>query len=157
MAIARITDGVLMIAGEIAKTEKDLYTPAYIIQTAGLALLMIAPLGFIGLVYVFSSIPSYLTQVTISGQRVFSDIPRASHMLRLLGFLAVVALVFAIAGGLLACGSDSGQHWIYPEKSRCWHICRVVSSHRLCAFWCLFLPMARKIKASKSEFETSDS
>ncbi|KAF8634485.1 hypothetical protein AX15_000923 [Amanita polypyramis BW_CC] len=83
--VARITDGALIIAGGAAKTEKDLYTPAYIIQTAALALLMAASLGFIGLV----------------GQSVFSDTPRVSHMLRFLGFLAILALAFTVAGGLL--------------------------------------------------------
>lgn len=50
----RITDASLIIAGEeSAKTQSDLYTAAYTLQAAGLAPLLLASLGFIGLVYGF--------------------------------------------------------------------------------------------------------
>ena len=60
--IVRVTDGALIIAGESAKTKLDLFTAAYILQAAGLGLLMLATLGFIGLVYV----PSFLKHDTSS-------------------------------------------------------------------------------------------
>jgi hypothetical protein len=50
----RITDASLVIAGEqSAKTQSDLYTAAYTLQAAGLAPLLLASIGFIGLVYEF--------------------------------------------------------------------------------------------------------
>jgi hypothetical protein len=49
---ARVTDGILIVVGESRKTKSDLFTAAYILQAAGLGLLMLSSLGFIGLVYV---------------------------------------------------------------------------------------------------------
>jgi len=85
LALTRVTDGALIAAGESAKTKSDLFTPAYTLQAAGLAPLMLASLGFIGLV----------------GQRTFSDYPRFSYVLRILSMVVVAAAIFAIAGGLL--------------------------------------------------------
>ncbi|KAF8640849.1 hypothetical protein AX17_000497 [Amanita inopinata Kibby_2008] len=81
----RTTDGALIIAAELAQTKSDLYTPAYTLQAAGLAPLMLATVGFIGLV----------------GQHTYSETPRISHMLRALGLLCLIALGLTIAGDLL--------------------------------------------------------
>lgn len=55
---ARIAGGALIVAGElVVPTKIDLFLAAYILQPAGLALLLLATIGFIGLAYV---VPLYL-------------------------------------------------------------------------------------------------
>ncbi|KAM6498372.1 hypothetical protein JOM56_006320 [Amanita muscaria] len=84
--LCREIDGILVVAGQTANPNVDLFTPAYTLQTAGLAPLMLAPLGFIGLV----------------GRNTFSDTRQVSRTLKFLSVMGLVALVFAIAGALLS-------------------------------------------------------
>ncbi|TFK36789.1 hypothetical protein BDQ12DRAFT_633010 [Crucibulum laeve] len=84
-ALVRITGGALLVAAEMQPSNIDLFIAAYIIQFAGLALLMMSTIGFLGM----------------AGQHTYSDVPRLSIMFRIIGLLALTALAVSIAGGLL--------------------------------------------------------
>ncbi|KAF5355731.1 hypothetical protein D9756_004029 [Leucocoprinus leucothites] len=84
-SLSRMAGGALLVAGEISQRNIDLFIASYIIESAALSLLMLSTLGFVGMV----------------GHRTFSDNPRIIYNLRILGFLAIVALALSVAGGLL--------------------------------------------------------
>jgi len=85
-ALTRIAGGALLIAAElVVPSNIDLFIAAYILFPAGLALLLLSTIGFLGL----------------AGQHTFSEIPRVTVMLRILGFLTLVGLAMVIAGDLL--------------------------------------------------------
>ncbi|PFH54748.1 hypothetical protein AMATHDRAFT_134274 [Amanita thiersii Skay4041] len=112
-SLTRITDGALIIAGTLTHTTLDLFTPAYTIQAAGIAPLILTSIGFLGLV----------------GQHSFSETPRISHTLRILGLVTLVALGIMVAGCLL--GSP-----VNPSKGEVGSILRKVGS---CMFGALYV------------------
>jgi hypothetical protein len=51
--IVRLTGGALLVAAElVVPANTNLYIVAYVLQNAGVSLLMLATIGFLGLVYV---------------------------------------------------------------------------------------------------------
>jgi len=80
----RIASGALVIAGELL-LETNLLVAAYTLEYAGLAPLLLASLGFIGM----------------AGQHTYSENPRFIVILRTLGVLGLVGLILSIAGGAL--------------------------------------------------------
>ncbi|PBK77147.1 hypothetical protein ARMSODRAFT_263786 [Armillaria solidipes] len=87
-ALTRIAGGALIVAGEVtvdSNPNVDLFIAAYLLFHAGLAILMLAAIGFLGL----------------AGQHTYSEQTRVTHLLRFAGLIAVIALALAIAGGLL--------------------------------------------------------
>ncbi|KAJ4476610.1 hypothetical protein J3R30DRAFT_3487781 [Lentinula aciculospora] len=94
-SIIRITGGALIIAAELVQPSViDLFIAAYILFPAGLAILMLAFLGFLGL----------------AGQHTVSEYRRTTYFLRLIALIAVVALALSIAGGLLGTHVDPDVH-----------------------------------------------
>ncbi|KAK0208421.1 hypothetical protein DFS33DRAFT_1303265 [Desarmillaria ectypa] len=87
-ALTRIAGGALIVAGEVtvdSNPNVDLFIAAYLLFHVGLAILMLAAIGFLGL----------------AGQHTYSQEPRVTRLLRFAGLIAAVALALAIAGGLL--------------------------------------------------------
>ncbi|KAE9395924.1 hypothetical protein BT96DRAFT_966611 [Gymnopus androsaceus JB14] len=85
-SLARIAGGALIIAAELVQPSNiNLFIAAYILFPAGLALLMLSFLGFVGL----------------AGQHTVSEYRQTTYILRLIAFFAVLALALSIAGGLL--------------------------------------------------------
>ncbi|SJL05840.1 uncharacterized protein ARMOST_09176 [Armillaria ostoyae] len=87
-ALTRIAGGALIVAGEVtvdSNPNVDLFIAAYLLFHAGLAILMLAAIGFLGL----------------AGQHTYSEQTRVTYLLRFAGLIAVIALALAIAGGLL--------------------------------------------------------
>ncbi|GAW01405.1 hypothetical protein F5879DRAFT_874239 [Lentinula edodes] len=94
-SIIRITGGALIIAAELVQPSVlDLFIAAYILFPVGLAFLMLAFLGFLGL----------------AGQHTVSEYRRTMYLLRLIAFIAVVALALSIAGGLLGTHINPDAH-----------------------------------------------
>ncbi|KAF9066057.1 hypothetical protein BDP27DRAFT_1228036 [Rhodocollybia butyracea] len=84
-AIIRIAGGALIIAAELTRMSTvNLFISAYILFPAGLGVLMLSYIGFLGL----------------AGQHTVSEYRRTSHTLRIIAFFAVAALALSIAGGL---------------------------------------------------------
>lgn len=53
----RIAGGALLVAGELVQPSKvDLFIASYVLQAAGLGVLLMSTIGFLGLAYVSSSI-----------------------------------------------------------------------------------------------------
>jgi len=80
----RIASGALTLAGELL-SQTNLLLAAYILEYAGLPLLLLASLGFLGM----------------AGQHTYSENPRFIFILRMLGVLGLVGLALSIAGGVL--------------------------------------------------------
>jgi len=80
----RIASGALLIAGELM-LQTNLLLAAYILEYAGLPLLLLSSLGFLGM----------------AGQHTYSENPRFIFILRMLGVLGLVGLALSIAGGAL--------------------------------------------------------
>ncbi|KAJ3838410.1 hypothetical protein EV361DRAFT_971435 [Lentinula raphanica] len=94
-SIVRITGGALIIAAELVQPSVlDLFLAAYILFPAGLAILMLAFLGFLGL----------------AGQHTVSEYRRTTYILRLIAFVAVAAIALSIAGGLLGTHVNPDAH-----------------------------------------------
>ncbi|KAG6837888.1 hypothetical protein H0H93_013041 [Arthromyces matolae] len=90
----RIAEGALTLAGELATQPKiDFTIAAYILQTAGLAPLLLSNIGFLGM----------------AGQSTYSEISRVSLIFRITGLLTLAGLGLSVAGGLL------GTH-VSPDK-----------------------------------------
>ncbi|KAF5384752.1 hypothetical protein D9757_006261 [Collybiopsis confluens] len=90
-ALTRITGGALIVAAELVRPAiTDLFIAAYILFPAGLALLYLAFLGFLGL----------------AGQHTVSEYRRTTYLLRVISFFAIAALALSIAGGLLGTHID---------------------------------------------------
>src|ERR1700690_2488103 len=103
MFLVRIAGGALLVAAELVTPQKtSLYTAAYILQSVGLSPLLLATIGFIGLVYVSSTFfkEGRSDASVISGQHAFSESPKMSRTLRLIGGLTITAMAIAIAGGV---------------------------------------------------------
>ncbi|KAF8213482.1 hypothetical protein K438DRAFT_1750755 [Mycena galopus ATCC 62051] len=82
----RIAGGALIIAGELMKNSSpDLFIAAYIMFHAGLAVLMLATLGFLGL----------------AGQHTYSEYLHTTRMFRAIAFFIIIAMALAVAGGIL--------------------------------------------------------
>ncbi|KAJ7770826.1 hypothetical protein DFH07DRAFT_805385 [Mycena maculata] len=85
-SLTRIAGGALIIAGELMKNPSpDLFIAAYIMFHAGLAVLMMSTIGFLGL----------------AGQHTYSEYLHTTRMFRAVAFFLVVAMALAIAGGIL--------------------------------------------------------
>ncbi|RDB29693.1 hypothetical protein Hypma_015150 [Hypsizygus marmoreus] len=85
-SLTRIAGGAVTLAAELIEPPKiDLFIAAYVLQAAGLAPLLLASIGFIGL----------------AGQSSYSEVSRVSIILRLYGLLVITGLALSIAGGLL--------------------------------------------------------
>ncbi|KAF8078239.1 hypothetical protein FPV67DRAFT_1775489 [Lyophyllum atratum] len=92
----RVAEGALILAAElVAQPKIDLFIAAYILQAAGLAPLLLATIGFLGL----------------AGQSTYSEVSRVSLIFRLAGLAVIVGLALSIAGGLLGThiGPDQGK------------------------------------------------
>ncbi|KAJ7275426.1 hypothetical protein B0H12DRAFT_1087272 [Mycena haematopus] len=82
----RIAGGALIVAGELMKNPSpDLFIAAYIMFHAGLAVLMLSTLGFLGL----------------AGQHTYSEYLHTTRMFRAIAFFVIIAMALAIAGGIL--------------------------------------------------------
>jgi len=74
-------------------SKTNLLLAAYILEYAGVALLLLSLLGFIGM----------------AGQHTYSEHPRFVILLRMLGLLALVGLALSIAGGVLGSPTSLSQ------------------------------------------------
>ncbi|KAF8221768.1 hypothetical protein L208DRAFT_1446915 [Tricholoma matsutake] len=93
-SLIRITGGALLVAAELVVPSKiDLFIAAYVLQPAGLPVLMLATIGFLGL----------------AGQSTYSENPRVSMIFRMFGFLALIALALTIPGGIVGTHVKPGQ------------------------------------------------
>ncbi|KAJ7356983.1 hypothetical protein DFH08DRAFT_850689 [Mycena albidolilacea] len=85
-SLTRIAGGALIVAGELMKNPSpDLFIAAYIMFYAGLAVLMLATIGFLGL----------------AGQHTYSEYLHTTRMFRAIAFFIIIAMALAIAGGIL--------------------------------------------------------
>lgn len=85
-SIVRITGGALLVAGELIEPPNvDLLTAAGILESAGLAPLILATIGFLGL----------------AGRKAFSENLSMIRIFRFIALLALAALALTIAGGAI--------------------------------------------------------
>ncbi|KAJ7785931.1 hypothetical protein B0H16DRAFT_1488533 [Mycena metata] len=85
-SLTRIAGGALIVAGETSKKPNaDFFIAAYIMFHAGLALLMLSTIGFLGL----------------AGQHTYSEYLHTTRMFRAVAFFIFVLLPLAVAGGVL--------------------------------------------------------
>ncbi|KAJ6574734.1 hypothetical protein B0H19DRAFT_1125513 [Mycena capillaripes] len=85
-SLTRIAGGALIVAAEVMKAPSpDLYLAAYIMFYAGLGLLMLSTIGFLGL----------------AGQHTYSEYLHTTRMFVSIAFFVIIALALAVAGGLL--------------------------------------------------------
>ncbi|KAJ7225898.1 hypothetical protein GGX14DRAFT_641729 [Mycena pura] len=83
-SLTRITGGALIVAGETTKNPKpDMFIAAYIMFHAGLAVLMLSTIGFLGL----------------AGQHTYSEYLHTTRIA--VAVFVVIAMGLAIAGGIL--------------------------------------------------------
>lgn len=116
-ALTRIAGGAVLVAAELARPAKiDLFIAAYVLQPAGLALLMLATIGFLGL----------------AGQSTWSHNPRMSIWFRISGLIALIALAVTIPGGLL------GTH-VSPNQGHTGMILRRVGAGIFAALYVLLV------------------
>jgi hypothetical protein len=111
--------GALYIAAELVTPPKPaLFTAAYVLESAGLSPLLLATLGFLGLVYVHSlsslltdSNPSLFFRIfhANSGKNAYSENPRVTRSFRFVGGLAIVALALTVSGGVDASSLNPGE------------------------------------------------
>ncbi len=102
---ARIAEGAVFITGQL-KNKPHLLGVARIMDYSCLFALLFSTLGFLGMAYVVLCfrlpypdtivIPPY-----ISGQHTYSENPRVTMILRVVGFLGLVGLALCLAGGIL--------------------------------------------------------
>lgn len=84
-SMVRIADGALFVAAEEMKTvNKGVYEAAYILQAVGLGPLLLATIGFLGLV----------------GQHAYSEHNGMRRTFRIEAFIVTIALVLVIVGGV---------------------------------------------------------
>ncbi|KAJ7462767.1 hypothetical protein B0H11DRAFT_2054271 [Mycena galericulata] len=101
-SLTRIAGGALIVAGELMKKPSpDLFIAAYIMFHAGLAVLMMSSIGFLGL----------------AGQHTYSEYLHTTRMFVSVAFFLLIAMALAIAGGIL------GTH-IAPTKGHIGDILR---------------------------------
>ncbi|KDR85289.1 hypothetical protein GALMADRAFT_234063 [Galerina marginata CBS 339.88] len=93
-SITRMAEGALLVAGEMLPAKPILFNAAYIMDYAGLAPLLFSSLGFIGM----------------AGQHTYSENPRVTTMLRLIGILGLGGLGLCIAGGVLGGQAAANQN-----------------------------------------------
>ncbi|KAJ7102315.1 hypothetical protein B0H15DRAFT_814116 [Mycena belliarum] len=102
----RLAGGALIVAGELVKKPSpDLFVAAYILFHAGLALLMLSTIGFLGL----------------AGQHTYSEYHHTTRLFRIVAFFIFIAMGLAIAGGIL------GTH-IAPAQGHIGDILRKTAS-----------------------------
>ncbi|KAF7367219.1 Dienelactone hydrolase family protein [Mycena sanguinolenta] len=98
----RIAGGALIVAGELTKNPStSLFTAAYILFHAGLAILMLSTLGFLGLAgqHTYSEY-LHTTRMFVSKLYTFHYDP-LTGICRAIAFFVIVAMALAIAGGIL--------------------------------------------------------
>ncbi|KAK7064556.1 dienelactone hydrolase family protein [Favolaschia claudopus] len=82
----RVAGGALIVAGELMKNpSEDLFLASYIMFHAGLAVLLLSTLGFLGL----------------AGQNAYSEYLHTTRMFRAMAIFMLIAMGLAIAGGIL--------------------------------------------------------
>jgi len=91
-SLSRITEGALVVAGEL-NGKLPLLSAAYIMQYSCLFALLFAALGFVGM----------------AGQSTYSESPQVATLLRLTGGLGLVGLALCIAGGVLGTHPNANQ------------------------------------------------
>ncbi|KAJ7101018.1 hypothetical protein C8R43DRAFT_1048094 [Mycena crocata] len=102
----RIAGGALIVAGELMKKPMpDLFLAAYIMFHAGLALLMLSAVGFLGL----------------AGQHTYSEYLHTTRLFVSIAVFIIVTMGLSIAGGLL------GTH-VAPTKGHIGDILRKTAS-----------------------------
>ncbi|KAJ7042615.1 hypothetical protein C8F04DRAFT_1076532 [Mycena alexandri] len=85
-SLTRIASGALIVAGEVSKKPNaDFFVAAYIMFHAGLALLMLSTIGFLGL----------------AGQHTYSEYLHTTRMFRAVAVFIFIAMALAVAGGIL--------------------------------------------------------
>ncbi|KAJ7139739.1 hypothetical protein C8R44DRAFT_765288 [Mycena epipterygia] len=105
-AATRIASGAVIVAGELSKNPSpDLFLAAYILFHAGLGVLMLSTVGFLGL----------------AGQHTYSEYLQTTKLFRAVAFFLVVAIALAVAGGLL------GTH-VAPTQGHAGDILRKTAS-----------------------------
>ena len=80
----RIAGGALLVAAELVVPSKvDLFLAAYVLQPAGLGILMLATIGFLGLAYVtlciFISLSDHLRPAARAATAKIPGCPRSSE------------------------------------------------------------------------------
>ncbi|KAH9486689.1 hypothetical protein JR316_0000754 [Psilocybe cubensis] len=93
-SIARLAQGALIVAAEMIVPPKPiLFNAAYIMDYSALAFLLFSSLGFIGM----------------AGQHTYSENPRITTILRLIGIFGLGGMGLCIAGGILNGESTANQ------------------------------------------------
>ncbi|CAA7259973.1 unnamed protein product [Cyclocybe aegerita] len=92
-SLARIAGGALVLAGQL-KPDPSLFNAAYIMDFSALVALLFSSLGFIGM----------------AGQHTYSENPRVTIVLRLVGLLGLAGLGLCIAGGVLGAQAAADQN-----------------------------------------------
>ncbi|KAJ3513122.1 hypothetical protein NLJ89_g3126 [Agrocybe chaxingu] len=92
-SLARIAGGALVLAGQL-KPDPSLFNAAYIMDFSALVALLFSSLGFIGM----------------AGQHTYSENPRVTVVLRLVGLLGLAGLGLCIAGGVLGAQAAADQN-----------------------------------------------
>ncbi|RXW23831.1 hypothetical protein EST38_g2025 [Candolleomyces aberdarensis] len=105
-SLTRIAGGAVLLAAQLTEADPNLFVAAYILDPAGLALLLLSTLGFLGM----------------AGQHTYSEIPRVTVIFRTFGLLTLVGLGLTIAGGIL--GSPVSPNtgttgWILRRAGAC--------------------------------------
>jgi hypothetical protein len=102
---ARIAEGALILAFVLmTKPNEDINIAAITLFPAGLGVLMLSTIGFIGLAcvtYVFRIEASNEHVLLCRGQHSYSDYLQTTRMFRALGLVALVGIALSIAGDIL--------------------------------------------------------
>jgi hypothetical protein len=86
-SVVRVTAGAVYLAAELVRPmNSGLYTAANILQSVGIAPLLLATLGFIGLV----------------GQQSFSQFKRVRFALKVTSFVILGGVALSVAGGVIS-------------------------------------------------------
>jgi len=105
-SLTRVAGGAITVAAQLTPSNPKLFLAAYILYPAGLALLLLSTIGFLGM----------------AGQHTYSEIPRVTVIFRLFGILGLIGLGLSIAGGIL--GSEISPNtgntgWILRRVAAC--------------------------------------
>ncbi|KAJ7693685.1 hypothetical protein B0H17DRAFT_1059520 [Mycena rosella] len=131
-ALTRIASGALIVAGELVKNPTPaLFLASYILFHAGLAMLMLSTIGFLGL----------------AGQHTYSEYHHTTRLFRLVAIFVVIAMGLAIAGGIL--GST-----VAPTKGHIGDILRKTASALYGALYVVFIVIHVRCFADRYELRS---
>lgn len=93
----------------VTPVNTTLYEVAYILESVGLSPLLLATLGFLRTMYVFSFSRVEIFQILIMFSSVDQQDGRYVRLWRILGLLNTIALIISIIGGTDLTSSDSSK------------------------------------------------